>query len=130
LDILRPHWKAMTVAFLAVAVESAADILQPWPLKIVLDNVLQSKPLPHAVTTLFPSLDPQQSSLLFYAVVSVAVIAIAGAAGSFLESWITATVGQRIMHELRSTVYHHIQRLSLADHDEKRTGDLIGRVTS
>src|SRR6185295_9085999 len=48
----------------------------------------------------------------------------------FLESWITATVGQRIMHELRSTVYHHIQRLSLADHDEKRTGDLIGRVTS
>ena len=33
------------------------------------------------------------------------------------------------MHDLRRTVYHHIQRLSLADHDKTRTGDLIGRVT-
>ena len=34
------------------------------------------------------------------------------------------------MHDLRRTLYHHIHRLSLAEHDEKRTGDLIGRVTS
>jgi len=33
------------------------------------------------------------------------------------------------MHDLRRTLYHHIHRLSLAQHDEKRTGDLIGRVT-
>ena len=33
------------------------------------------------------------------------------------------------MHDLRRTLYHHIHRLSLAEHDEKRTGDLIGRVT-
>jgi subfamily B ATP-binding cassette protein MsbA len=34
------------------------------------------------------------------------------------------------MHDLRRTLYHHIHRLSLAEHDEKRTGDLIGRVTT
>jgi subfamily B ATP-binding cassette protein MsbA len=46
-----------------------------------------------------------------------------------VQNWLTTTVGQRIMHELRRTVYHHIQRLSLAEHDQKRTGDLVGRVT-
>jgi len=130
IDLLRRHWKAMTLAFAAVAVESFADILQPWPLKIVLDNVLQSKPLPHLLTKFFPFVGARSSSLLYFALASVAIIAIAGALGSFLESWIAANVGQRIMHELRSTVYHHIQRLSLADHDQKRTGDLIGRVTN
>ena len=34
------------------------------------------------------------------------------------------------MHDLRRTLYHHIHRLSLAEHDERRTGDLIDRVTS
>src|SRR5256885_2326839 len=34
------------------------------------------------------------------------------------------------MHDLRTTLYHHIQRLSLAYHDQKKTGDLISRVTS
>ena len=39
-------------------------------------------------------------------------------------------VGQKVTHELRRTLYSQIQRLSLAFHDEKRTGDLISRVTS
>ncbi len=49
---------------------------------------------------------------------------------SYLQSYMSANVGQRVMHDLRRTVYSHIQRLSLAEHDEKRTGDLISRVTS
>ena len=46
LDLLRPHWKALTLALLAVAGETATDLAEPWPLKIVLDNLLQSKRLP------------------------------------------------------------------------------------
>ncbi|MGD0581082.1 MAG: hypothetical protein ABSC08_19435, partial [Bryobacteraceae bacterium] len=45
-DVLRPHWKALTLALVAVAGETATDLLEPWPLKIVLDNLLQSKRLP------------------------------------------------------------------------------------
>ena len=41
-----------------------------------------------------------------------------------------ASVGQWVAHDLRRTLYHHIQRLSLAEHDKTRTGDLITRVTS
>jgi subfamily B ATP-binding cassette protein MsbA len=39
------------------------------------------------------------------------------------------TVGQWVTHDLRSTLYHHIQRLSLSYHDKSQTGDLISRVT-
>ena len=42
----------------------------------------------------------------------------------------TTSVSQLVSHDLRLTVYNHIQRLSLADHDEAQTGDLITRVTS
>ena len=44
IDFLWPHWKALTLALLAVAGEATTDLLEPWPLKIVLDNLLQSKP--------------------------------------------------------------------------------------
>jgi ATP-binding cassette, subfamily B, bacterial len=61
---------------------------------------------------------------------SVALIAVVGAVSSYLENRLTSSVGQWVMHDLRRTLYHHIHRLSLAEHDEKRTGDLISRVTS
>jgi len=42
-DLLRPHWKALTIAFIAVLGESLTDILEPWPLKIVFDYVIDTK---------------------------------------------------------------------------------------
>src|SRR6266542_4395570 len=44
--LLRPHWKTLIVAFIAVIGESAADLLEPWPLKVVFDYVLGSKKMP------------------------------------------------------------------------------------
>jgi subfamily B ATP-binding cassette protein MsbA len=73
---------------------------------------------------------PDKLAVLNFAVLAVAVIAVAGALSSYLEKYLTTSVGQWVMHGLRRTLYHHIHRLSLAEHDQKRTGDLIGRVTS
>ena len=44
--LLRPHWKALTIAFIAVIGESFTDLLEPWPLKVVFDYVLGSKQMP------------------------------------------------------------------------------------
>jgi subfamily B ATP-binding cassette protein MsbA len=117
----------MTVAFLAVAVSAGTELAEPWPLKI-LDYFFkaESARLGHGCRRMDWK---RQTRRTQFAVVAVAVIAIVGAASSYLENWLTTTIGQRIMHELRRTVYSHIQRLSLAEYDEKRTGDLIGRVT-
>lgn len=44
--LLRPYWHWLAVAFAAVLAESAMDLLEPWPLKIVFDNVIGSKKMP------------------------------------------------------------------------------------
>jgi ATP-binding cassette subfamily B protein len=130
IDFLRPHWKALALALLAVLGEAGADVLQPWPLKIVLDYLLQSKKPPAWLEAPLRWVGHEKLAVLNFAVLAVAVIAIVGAISSYLENYLTTSVGQSVMHDLRQTLYHHIHRLSLAEHDEKRTGDLIGRVTT
>jgi ATP-binding cassette, subfamily B, bacterial len=131
IDLVRPHWKALTVALIAVLGETATDILEPWPIKIVVDNILQAKPirgwLGGAVTELFGD---NAYSVINFAVAAVAIIAIVGAVSSYFEKYLTTSVSQWVGHDLRRTLYHHIQRLSLAEHEESRSGDLITRVTS
>jgi ATP-binding cassette, subfamily B, bacterial len=129
-ELLRPHWKTMSLALVAVLGETATDLLEPWPLKIVVDNLLQSKPLPSWLAGIVSHLGQDKLAVLNFAVVSVAVIAIIGAISSYTEKYLTTSVGQWVMHDLRRTLYQHIHHLSLAEHDEKRTGDLISRVTS
>ena len=131
LALLRPHWKTLTIALLAVLVETSADLLEPWPLKIIVDNLLQSKPLPPWLAGVVSHMAGHDKlAILNFAVLAVAVIAVTGAVGSYTEKYLTTSVGQWVMHDMRRTLYQHIHRLSLAEHDEKRTGDLISRVTS
>jgi len=128
--ILRPHWKTLLVALLAVVGETLADVLEPWPLKIVVDNILQGKRLSRlldaAVVGAFGS---SQSALLKFALAMVVLIAIVGGIGAYVEKYLTTSVSQWIAHDLRLLLYQRIQRLSLADHGKSRAGDLISRVT-
>ena len=130
-DLVRPHWRSLTLALVAALGVTLADILDPWPVKIVVDNLLQSKPLTgipgQIVTGIFGD---APSAVLNFAVAAVAIIAMVGAASSYFETLLTTSVSQWVGHDLRRTVYHHIQRLSLAEHDKTRTGDMISRVTS
>ncbi|OLE52179.1 MAG: ABC transporter [Acidobacteria bacterium 13_1_20CM_3_53_8] len=129
--LLSPHWKALGIAFVAVIGESGTDLLEPWPLKIIFDYVLSSKQMPAWMASLVHStLGDDKLAVLSFAALVVISIAIVGAISSYTEDYLTTSVGQWVMHDLRRTVYHHIQRLSLAYHDKKRTGDLISRVTS
>src|SRR5207253_7019593 len=123
-ELLRPHWKTMSLALAAVLGETVTDLLEPWPLKIVVDNLLQSKPLPSWLAGIVSHLGQDKVAVLNFAVVSVALIAIVGAISSYTEKYLTTSVGQWVMHDLRRTLYQHIHHLSLAEHDEKRTGDL------
>jgi len=131
IDLVRPHWKTLALALVAVLGETLTTILEPWPIKIVVDNILQSKKLPPALSHIVPALFGQNAeAVVNFAVAAVAVIAIVGAVSSYVEKYLTTSVSQWVAHDLRRTLYQHIQRLSLAEHDKARTGDLITRVTS
>lgn len=129
--LLSGHWGALMLGLVAVGAETVASLLEPWPIKVVLDTVLHAKALPQwlaqAVTTI---LGTSSLAILQFAIAAVLLIAIVGAVGSYLERQVIATLGQRVTHELRCRIYTHAQRLSMSYHDKKRTGDIISTATA
>ena len=69
-------------------------------------------------------------AVLNFAALAVVLIAAVSAVSTYAEKYLTTSVGQRVMHDLRHTLYNHIQRLSLAFFERQKTGDLIVRMTS
>ena len=128
--LLRPHWRSLSIALVAVLGETITDLLEPWPLKIVFDHVLGSKKMPQWLGSLVTPLGHDKVAILEFAALAVISIATVGAISTYFEKYLTTSVGQWVMHDLRRTLYHHIQRLSLTYHDHKKTGDLISTVTS
>ena len=128
--LLKPHTASLIVGFIAVVGEGAANLLEPWPIKIVLDEVLKGKGN-HAwvMDHLHQWFGPDRSVALEFACFLVLAIALLDAICTYTEKYLTTSVGQWVTYDLRRTIYSHIQRLSLSFHDEKRTGDLISRVT-
>jgi len=130
-ELLKPHVAALAMGFIAVVGEGVANLLEPWPLKIVLDSVLRPRPVHGWLNHLIQyTAGDDKFAILKFACAAVLGIAILDAVSSYTEKYFTTSVGQWITHDLRRTLYSRIQQLSLAYHDEKRSGDLISRVTS
>jgi ATP-binding cassette, subfamily B, bacterial len=130
-ELLKPHLAALCLGLLAVAGEGAANLLEPWPLKIVLDEVLRSRESHAAIMRwLHGFVGADKLAVLKFACLAVVVIAAVDAVSTYAEKYLTTSVGQWVTYDLRRTIYSHIQKLSLAFHDQKRTGDLISRVTN
>jgi ATP-binding cassette, subfamily B, bacterial len=95
--LLRPHAKALAMGLLAVIGETIADLLQPWTLKIVFDNVLKSRP-PHENGWLnqivLATAGADQLAILRFAAIAALAIAVFGAACSYAEKCLTTSVGQ------------------------------------
>jgi len=130
-QLLRPHRFSLAMGFLAVLGESAANLLQPWPLKIVLDDVFRGHAgksgVPHFLYGFFGA---DKFAVVKLACLAVLLIAVLDAVSTYAEKYLTTSVGQWVTYDLRRALYAHMQRLSLAFHDQKRTGDLISRVTA
>ena len=127
--LLRPYRVPLSIAFAAMLIESAADLLEPWPLKIIFDYVIGSKATPGWLGA-WPALAGTRLALLNAAAFAVVVIALVGAASSYTEKFLSTSVGQRVTRDLRHTLYHHLQRLSLSFYEKQRTGDMVVRLTS
>ncbi len=109
-------------------------LLAPWPLKVVFDSVLGKHPIPDGIAALLRTLvgDASRTStgLLTTMVVAMIIIAIARASFDFWGEMLTASIGQKVIYEVRLQVFSHVQRLSLSFHRRSRSGDLLGRLTS
>src|SRR3954469_19100814 len=120
--IVRRHWPALGGAAGSTVLLTLADLAQPWPLKVLIDQIITGRRAPFELT----SDDVRTLMLIAGAVVGIALLdALATYTG---ELWLKRA-GEQIAHELRLAMYSHLQRLSLAYHDRRQKGDLVTRLT-
>jgi subfamily B ATP-binding cassette protein MsbA len=127
--LLRPYWKLLAVAFGAMLVEGGADLLEPWPLKVIFDYVLGSKRVPPWLNAWLLG-GHDRIAVLNAAALAVIAIAAVGAVSSYTEKYLSTTVAKHVGYDLRHLLYHHVQRLSLSFYEHRQTGDMVVRLTS
>jgi len=129
LPYLKAHRWQVAWALAQVFLITGFELLKPWPLQIVIDYVLGGKPAAAGgmVGSLL-SLPP--TALLVVACVGLIVVNLGASALTLLHNYTTIRVGQNMVNDLRSDLYAHLQRLSLAYHGRQRVGDLMYRITA
>ena len=120
LPFIRPHWRGFVPALVGVVAVSLVALIKPWPLKFLIDDVLQvgqSDPRPASPATIILA-------------IAGAIVGIAALQGLFnyLKEFFLSATSQRVAFSVRRALFAHLQRLSLTFHDRQRTGDMITRV--
>jgi ATP-binding cassette, subfamily B, bacterial len=107
-------------------------LLQPWPMKILVDNVLSDEPLPPGLDATLArlALDITPNLLLTIAVASTLLLFLAGWTLALAHTIAKIAYSQRMAYDLSAYLFGHLQRLSLRYHSRKSVGDSIRRVTS
>jgi ATP-binding cassette, subfamily B, bacterial len=125
LPYLRPYRSLIAWALLQVFLITGFELLKPWPLQVVIDNVLGGKPLPIAA-----SWSSSPTLILLGACIAIVIVHLATGSLTLLHNYTTIRVGQNMVNDLRGALYAHLQRLSLAFHGRQRVGDLLYRITA
>jgi ATP-binding cassette subfamily B protein len=122
---LKPYWLTFVIALGQLLLISALELLKPWPLKIIIDNVLSNNPLPWRLASGWSS-----EGLLLLACVGLVVVYFLLGGLRLLNDYTTIRIGQSMVNDLRRDLYSHIQRLSLSFYRRQQIGDLLYRVTA
>jgi len=124
LPYLKEHRWSIAWALLQVLLIAGFELLKPWPLQVVIDNVLGGKPFPIA------GMSPSPASLLLLASIGMVIVHFGSGTLTLLHNYTAIRIGQNMVNDLRGTLYAHLQRLSLAFHSRQRVGDLLYRITA
>lgn len=114
-------------ALLALFVSTLLQLLEPWPLKFVFDQIISVRRPPGAsAAPLAESLPPH--TLLMLAAIAMVAITLLRAVAEYYNRVGFALAGNRVLTRVREELYCHLQGLSLAFHNRARTGDLVVRL--
>src|SRR5256714_11834253 len=108
---------------------TAAELLKPWPLKVILDHCILDKPLPHFLNFLAGIVEGNKVTLVVEASCAIVLIALFGGLFSYSQIFITSSIGYKMVYALRRELFAHLQRLSLSFHNHARSGDLMTKIS-
>ena len=125
----RPYWLHLAGVFGLGLLASPVALLNPLPLKIVVDSVLGERPLPAVLRAFLP--DAVTSSPAAILLVAIGLLVAVGALGQvqgLASSLLRTYVGERLVLDFRARLVEQVQRLSLSYHDSKGTADALYRI--
>jgi ATP-binding cassette subfamily B protein/subfamily B ATP-binding cassette protein MsbA len=120
---MRTYAGRLLLVVAALILSSIVETTKPWPLKVVIDNVLRAQPLR---VRWFPPLS--RSQLLLGACLALVLVYVLVGVIGIASNYITISIGQRMVNDLRSQMFEHLQRLSLSFHRGSQIGDLMVRI--
>ncbi len=128
-SLAQPSWLQLAGIVGSSLVSTPIALLLPLPLKIAVDSVLGNKALPGWLSAVLPAgaVVSKRGELIVAGVLLLAISLVASVQS--LASWLLQTyVGERMVHEFRSRLLWHVQRLSLAFHDRRGPNDTSYRI--
>jgi ATP-binding cassette subfamily B protein len=114
LGLFRPYRFRLTVVLSMIVFSAGLSMISPFLLRAVLDQ----------------GIGHHRTTLLTVLVLAMIAIAIATAIFSVWQTYLSNSIGQRVMHDLRAAVYQHLQRMSLAFFTRTRTGEVQSRIAN
>ncbi len=112
--LFRPHRARLGAVLALILVSATLGMASPFLLREVLDTAIPE----------------QDTQLLAFLVAGMIGISIATGVIGVGQTWLSNLVGQHVMHDLRSAVYRHLQRMSLAFFTRTRTGEVQSRIAN
>jgi ATP-binding cassette, subfamily B, multidrug efflux pump len=128
LTYLRPYRWQVTIAIASIILKSFCDVLGPYLVKVAVDRYLA--PAKGTTSALWSWLNPRplpgiaQISLIYFSLLILTFVF------EFLQTYFMQWTGQKVMFDLRSQIFRHLQRMHVAFYDKNPVGRLVTRVTT
>jgi ATP-binding cassette subfamily B protein len=128
LTYLRPYKWQVSVALIAIVLKATADVLGPYLTKVAIDKYLANHTESHSLLDRFLSSKPMvgiaQIAAMYIGILALSFLL------EFAQTYIMQWAGQKVMFDLRSEIFRHLQKLHIAFFDKNPVGRLVTRVTS
>jgi ATP-binding cassette subfamily B protein len=112
--LFKPYRARLGSVLALIGLSAGLSMISPFLLRAVLDHAIPER----------------DTALLTWLVAGMIAISVATGALGVAQTWLSNLVGQRVMHDLRASVYRHLQRLSLAFFTRTRTGEVQSRIAN
>jgi ATP-binding cassette subfamily B protein len=128
LTYLRPYRWQVTIAIASIILKSFCDVLGPYLVKVAVDRYLA--PVKGSTSGLWSWLSPRplhgiaQISIIYFGLLGFTFVF------EFLQTYFMQWTGQKVMFDLRSQIFRHLQRMHVAFYDRNPVGRLVTRVTT
>ena len=114
LSYLKPYKKLLILSVFFMILVSLSNLVVPWIIKDVIDQVLENKDL----------------GMLYVIIAVILATFFIRALTTFGHRYLMGYIGQAVIMDIRNALYHHLQRLSIAYYDRRRTGDIMSNLTN